>query len=599
MRAAPPEARLHPPARRASFGPLPPVLLWPAVAEDETSELRPDGGRQRPAPARPEFRSLTDFGELTPGESALLDACRTGTKATLAGRRPARESPGTRVRARFIRFLCLGGDDAAAVDLLGIWLSGAWVVEDLDLRGATEARPLLLESCRLEGVLASDGHIKRLVLIDCLLEGPLHAQQLRCDGDFYFADGSSVTGEVGLAGASIEGDLSLAGARLDNPAGVSLNLQGARIRGGLFLNAGFSSAGSIFMHGASIGTAIACTAGRFAKPKDIALALDRTKVTGSVFINNGAEVEGEVRIIACDIEGSLDLVGGTFRNPGANALICDTTRARGGFFFRGATRVEGQIDLNSSQLGDLCDDAAVWENSSGPLLLDGFVYDHITGGAPVDAEFRIAWLKRQRSDHLLESFRPQPWEQLIKVLRASGNPDEARKVAIAKHRQMRDAGRYAGGSKLWDSIYGGLIGYGYEPWRLFRVVVALWAACTLAYWAAVNPQWFGATTHLLAPSRAEASLACVATRLRHRDDPCLAPRRQYADFFAPAFSAEVLLPVVTLGYKGEWKPVVSAPDGSWLLWGWAIRIVYWVEIAFGWLAGLLLVSAVGNLMKRE
>ena len=61
----------------------------------------------------------------------------------------------------------------------------------------------------------------------------------------------------------------------------------------------------------------------------------------------------------------------------------------------------------------------------------------------------------------------------------------------------------------------------------------------------------------------------------------------------------MLIPVVSLGYKGEWRPVVSTPDGQPLFWGWAIRVIYWFEIVFGWVASLLLIAAVGNLIKKE
>jgi hypothetical protein len=66
-----------------------------------------------------------------------------------------------------------------------------------------------------------------------------------------------------------------------------------------------------------------------------------------------------------------------------------------------------------------------------------------------------------------------------------------------------------------------------------------------------------------------------------------------------AYSAEVLLPVISLGSKADWEPSLSTRDGEPLYWGWLLFVVYWIEIAFGWLAGLMLVAAIGNLVKRE
>jgi hypothetical protein len=65
------------------------------------------------------------------------------------------------------------------------------------------------------------------------------------------------------------------------------------------------------------------------------------------------------------------------------------------------------------------------------------------------------------------------------------------------------------------------------------------------------------------------------------------------------YSADVLLPVVDLGYKDEWQPVVADRDGNPLIWGRLLRFFYWFEIAFGWVAGLLLVGVPGNLIKKD
>ena len=70
----------------------------------------------------------------------------------------------------------------------------------------------------------------------------------------------------------------------------------------------------------------------------------------------------------------------------------------------------------------------------------------------------VAFLPVRAGAH--DRFKPQPWEQIIGVLRQMGHIDEARRLAIAKHRKMRAAGRYAGASAAWDLDYGTLVGYG-------------------------------------------------------------------------------------------------------------------------------------------
>jgi hypothetical protein len=77
---------------------------------------------------------------------------------------------------------------------------------------------------------------------------------------------------------------------------------------------------------------------------------------------------------------------------------------------------------------------------AGGHQLEGLHYDRMIG--PTDAASRITRLKRQRTDQLDdEDWAPQPWEQLIKVLRDMGHPTEAAEIAMEKQRMMRAARR--------------------------------------------------------------------------------------------------------------------------------------------------------------
>lgn len=327
-------------------------------------------------------------------------------------------------------------------------------------------------------------------------------------------------------------------------------------------------------------------------PGDIALQCDLA-AADQMFLSCGFAAAGRVSLSAARVR-LLDCQGGSF-----DALFCEGAEISGTFLFRAVHRIR-LINVTATHVGTLADEIASWEQASGEIALDGFTYGRLAGDAPTDASVRSAWLGMQHPNYLGDQFRPQPWEQLISVLRAMGHAEEARAIAVAKHERMRAAYRFVGGSAAWDWVYGTLVGYGYRPWKLVRWIACVWFLCTLAYWPAVNPQWFGSTSHLLAPTNYQPDPTCLASRAAQPDpESCPVPRRVFNDFFVPAFSAEVLLPVVTLGYKDEWKPVVSTPKGEVLPLGWAIRFIYWFEIAFGWIAGLLLVGAVGTLIKRE
>ena len=75
------------------------------------------------------------------------------------------------------------------------------------------------------------------------------------------------------------------------------------------------------------------------------------------------------------------------------------------------------------------------------MTLDGFTYERPGWNSPSDAATRKAWLSRQPQQHLSQkAFRPQPVDQLARVLRAMGQDDQA--TAIAIYKQQRKTGLF-------------------------------------------------------------------------------------------------------------------------------------------------------------
>ena len=338
--------------------------------------------------------------------------------------------------------------------------------------------------------------------------------------------------------------------------------------------------------GASVGGFLDCSGGRFENGRENALSFDGMTISGGVYLANGFHATGQVRLAGARIGGDLVCEGGTFVCRGRCVLAFNRARVDGNFFFRDIAELDGGVDVGEMQVGGLCDDIDSWIGTAGELILDGFTYGRFAGDLPVDAASRIAWLERQWYQDLGGEFRPQPWEQLITVLRAMGHSNDARAVAITKQNRLRRAGKVVRGARALHWLYGLLVGYGYRPLRLLGATGSVWLICALAYWAATNPAVFGARTFLLAPPE-RASTSTVP------------PQSDYANFVPLIYSADVLLPVVDLGYKDEWQPVVADRAGNPLFWGRALRFLYWFEIAFGWVAGLLLVGVLGNLIKKD
>jgi hypothetical protein len=477
-------------------------------------------------------RSLSDFGKLSTAEKQLLGSCRQGTIANISEELPDKKTRGNQVRAAFIRFLALGGDETTPIHERGVQLQGAWLTGILDLEAADIEHRLPLWKCRIEQIDARHAKLKFVNLSGSLLEKGLNGDSLFCQGNLFLRHGFKSTGEVRLLGAQITGILDCSGGEFTNPDGMSLSCDGIHVSGMVLLGEGFRATGAVRLLRAVIGDGLHCTAG-------------------------------------------------SFENEHGDALICDAAEIGGLFYFRDLENLSGAVSLAAVHADTFSDDLRSWDGARGKLVLDGFTYKRLAGGAPIDAAARIAWLELQSPRHLQDYFKPQPWEQLIKVLREMGHPGEARAIAVEKQERLRRAGRLPRGTRFFHWMYGALVGYGYRPLRLLAVTATVWLLSAAFYWAATNPA--PGRPYLLAPPLSN----------KRGNAPA-----DYPNFVPLIYSIDVLLPVIDLGYKEEWQPIVSHDDNP-ILAGQVLRFLYWFEIVFGWIAGLLLVGVLGNLVKKD
>ena len=342
------------------------------------------------------------------------------------------------------------------------------------------------------------------------------------------------------------------------------------------------------------------------------LDADRLTTTGTVFLDEKFEAEGEVRLLGAEIGGNLDCSGGSFDGASGDALCADGLRLTGALFLR-ETSISGAINLATARIGTLADgDLTMWQ--SGDHVLDGFRYDRIVG--VTDADRRIAWLRQQDGTHLTSDFRPQPWEQLIKVLRDMGHPYDAGEVAIAKQEQLRAAGKIQGPVRqALHGLYGAFTGYGYRPLRLIYSAGVIWFVASLLYAHA-------AAIGIMAPSNAEI----IAHRQLHTDlrgavadsgacgvrgevqpgnfwPQCPGLPSEYTTFHSFAYSLDLILPLVDLQQEHDWAPAVSYTDARGTVRnsvaGQLIRAVLWFEILFGWTASLVLVAVLTRLVEKD
>ncbi len=582
-------------------------------------------------PLKAHGRSLADFLPLHPAEEKLLSACRTGTTAVIADERPEEETADNLVRAEFLRFLALGGDERAPVHEHGVRLSGAWIAGEVDVEGAAVPHDLVCWKCHfdLTPVFRGASVAGSLILSGSRVPG-FSGNRMTCSGSLFLRDKFSSVGEVRLLGARIGGNLECSGAAFDGQDGDALSADGAEIKGDVFLDDGCSATGNVRLVGSRIGGNLECNSATFDGKDGDALSADGAEIKGDVFLHRGFSTTGRVRLLGARIGGNLNCSDAKFggKNGGLSA---DGMDLAGGLFLRKLTPPLSRASFSSAHVGRLIDDMASWGDD---LTLDNFTYDAIAGGAPTDATTRLAWLKKQRLTHYgspdaNNDFRPQPWQQLIQVLRAMGHMEDARQVAIAREEHLRVIGKIGETPAAWPAwkkgiyrplsrglhwAFGFLIGYGYRPLRMVLLMALVWLACGTFY-------WYAATVDVMAPSN---PLVFDHPRYEHcRPDyvPGLgqAPARpkagnwylcpelsgEYTTFSPLVYSLDLILPLVDLQQDRDWAPIIPTPKEKWheelghlTLNHWT-RFAVWFEILFGWIASLLLVAVLSGLTNRD
>jgi hypothetical protein len=182
----------------------------------------------------PKGRTLAEFQPLQPAETELLQACAEGKVTELGKERPIEKTKVNAVRASFIRFLALGGDDEAPVHEHGVQLAGAWIEGVLDLQGAVTPSNLSLNRSYFESPpVLRDAEIAGTLTLSGSQVPGLQADRLQCKGSLFMSGGFASSGEIRLLGAQIHGNLSCKGAQLDGKNGEALATDSAVIKGNL------------------------------------------------------------------------------------------------------------------------------------------------------------------------------------------------------------------------------------------------------------------------------------------------------------------------------------------------------------------------------
>ncbi len=294
-------------------------------------------------------------------------------------------------------------------------------------------------------------------------------------------------GVVRLDGARVEGHVSLAGAKLDGRGASALSARSLTVGSNVYLvpSAGhrFEADGEVIFAAAHITGDLACDGARLSNPGGRAMHCEDLKVE-SVFLTRNDELKlpfearGRLNFLTAIIGGSFFMTNarlapgpdysGVLRTGGpvalnlqqariSNVIALNNVRAlnehvQGQSLDGPSEPVRGWFLLTGTQVNSILDSVETGWPAAGFIDLEGAIYErirHVGAGAVIDK--RIAWLRGQFPNRTptVASFRPQPYEQLSRVLRQHGLAHEANAIAVEKIR-MRLAARVDG---RWTRIF--------------------------------------------------------------------------------------------------------------------------------------------------
>jgi hypothetical protein len=438
------------------------------------------------------------------------------------------------------------------------------------------------------------------------------------NGGILLSEGFEAEGEVRLVGAQVQGQFICRGGVFKNPRSTALNFDGAQIAGDIFLDNNFYSMGTVSLIGAQIGRSLYCEGGRFLNRGEIAFLCDGVKVR-NVYLRNGFSAEGDVRFVGSDIEGELICSGGSFVNPCSDALTIYNTnvgkvlalcRAENDAKF--PTVFSGSIILHGSHAQQLADDNGLWAHDNISVGLDGFTYDRFADGAPTSAKDRRKWLEYQPGAHLGQGFRPQPFEQLIKVLREMGHSRDAREIGYLKeHLQLRAMKRrnpLAWLGYLIRLFFLELVlGHGYRLHRVLVPALAVLLGCFFIYAEAADQGLFAPSNPSLFLGKGFKKNCRPETGFGWTHKTCDFNKvaQEYTEFSPFAYSLDVMLPFVSLKQREDWQPIYRRMElkfpgcSNYYLPEWFLRGLVWFEAIFAWICTLSLSAFATGIVKRD
>ncbi|MFF9622866.1 hypothetical protein [Streptomyces griseosporeus] len=345
----------------------------------------------------------------------------------------------------------------------------------------------------------------------------------------------AATGAVQLADARIGGNLVLD--QLTVADGGAWSLLAPRLTVGGSLHAReLTASGSLYVRDARVTYAVNLHAA------DVG-GIDATGLvcSGGFYADWGFRSSGQVLLRAAEIGGVVTFHDAVLAEPAGSLLLGRLRVPRLRLDLREPPA--GRVVLQDAAVDVLVDSETTWP-APGRLSLEGFAYQRLETGHPVEVRSRIDWLTRD------PRIGAGAFEQLARSYESGGDERAARSVRHARERHLHRHDRLSG--RLWGAVQDVLFGYGYAPRRALVWLLSLVAAGSL---------WFA----------------------HHPPRPVGADRRAWDPVL---YSLDLLVPFGGLGYRGSWDPAGAS------------KLVALVLVAAGWTLATAVVAGARRVLGR-
>jgi hypothetical protein len=216
------------------------------------------------------------------------------------------------------------------------------------------------------------------------------------------------------------------------------------------------------------------------------------------------------------------------------------------------------------------------------------VYDGFGGKHQATCGQRLDWIRSQHQKPVIGqagkpgkpgSFDPQPYQQLAHVYRQAGQDRNAREIAIAQRRDLREFGGLSRPRHFGNWLLDVTIRHGYRPMRAVWMLLGVYLISLALFWGGKSQEG------LMVPVRdtfflARVPMATVCTA----DYPCFSPF---------GYAIDVTVPIIKTGQADSWRPN-AARD-----WGWVYLGGSWVFTGLGWAFTTLAVAGFTGLVRKD